>query len=117
DALPILSLADLIVLAGGVAIEQAAKAAGVYVEVPFAPGRVDASQEQTDVEAFRHMEPFADGFRNYLKAPSEVPAEHLLVDKAQLLTLTPPEMTALVGGLRALDARDRKSTRLNSSHV
>ncbi|WP_125076607.1 catalase/peroxidase HPI [Pseudoxanthomonas sp. SGT-18] len=99
-----LSLADLIVLAGGVAIEQAAKAAGVYVEVPFAPGRVDASQEQTDVEAFRHMEPFADGFRNYLKAPSEVPAEHLLVDKAQLLTLTPPEMTALVGGLRALDA-------------
>ncbi|TWH09494.1 catalase/peroxidase HPI [Pseudoxanthomonas taiwanensis] len=101
---PQVRLADLIVLAGGVAIEQAAKAAGVYVEVPFAPGRVDASQEQTDVEAFRHMEPFADGFRNYLKAPSEVPAEHLLVDKAQLLTLTPPEMTALVGGLRALDA-------------
>ncbi len=99
-----LSLADLMVLAGGVAIEQAAKAAGVYVEVPFAPGRVDAAQEQTDVESFRHMEPFADGFRNYIKGPSEVPAEHLLVDKAQLLTLTAPEMTALVGGLRALDA-------------
>src|SRR5690606_8953453 len=99
-----LSLADLVVLAGGVAIEQAAKAAGVYAEVPFTPGRVDASQEQTDVDSFRHMEPFADGFRNYLKAPSEVPAEHLLVDKAQLLTLTAPEMTALVGGLRVLDA-------------
>src|SRR5690606_4551780 len=99
-----LSLAALVVLAGGVAIEQAAKAAGVYAEVPFTPGRVDASQEQTDVDSFRHMEPFADGFRNYLKAPSEVPAEHLLVDKAQLLTLTAPEMTALVGGLRVLDA-------------
>src|SRR5690606_9512629 len=99
-----LSLADLVVLAGGVAIEQAAKAAGVYAEVPFTPGRVDASQEQTDVDSFRHMEPFADGFRNYLKAQSEVPAEHLLIDKAQLLTLTAPEMTALVGGLRVLDA-------------
>ncbi|WP_028916197.1 catalase/peroxidase HPI [Pseudoxanthomonas sp. J35] len=99
-----LSLADLVVLAGGVAIEQAAKAAGVYVEVPFTPGRVDAAQEQTDVDSFRHMEPFADGFRNYIKGPSEVPAEHLLVDKAQLLTLTAPEMTVLVGGLRALDA-------------
>lgn len=99
-----LSLADLIVLAGNVAIEQAAKAAGVYAEVPFTPGRLDASQEQTDVDSFRHMEPFADGFRNYLKAQSEVPAEHLLIDKAQLLTLTAPEMTALVGGLRVLDA-------------
>ena len=99
-----LSLADLIVLAGGVGVEQAAKAGGVTVEVPFAPGRVDASQEQTDVDAFTHMEPFADGFRNYLKGPSQVPAEHLLVDKAQLLTLTAPEMTVLVGGLRALDA-------------
>src|SRR5690606_19050750 len=99
-----LSLADLIVLAGNVAIEQAAKAAGIYAEVPFTPGRVDASQEQTDVDSFRHMEPFADGFRNYLKAQSEVPAEHLLIDKAQLLTLTAPEMTALVGGLRVLDA-------------
>ena len=99
-----LSLADLIVLAGGVAIEQAAKAAGVSVEVAFSPGRVDASLEQTDVDSFRHMEPFADGFRNYLKGASAVPAEHLLVDKAQQLTLTAPEMTALVGGLRVLDA-------------
>ena len=99
-----LSLADLIVLAGGVGIEQAAAAAGFPVEVPFTPGRVDATQEQTDVESFTHMEPFADGFRNYLKAASEVPAEHLLVDRAQLLTLTAPEMTALVGGLRVLDA-------------
>lgn len=99
-----LSLADLIVLAGGVGIEQAAAAAGFPVEVPFTPGRVDATQEQTDVESFTHMEPFADGFRNYLKAASKVPAEHLLVDRAQLLTLTAPEMTALVGGLRVLDA-------------
>ncbi|HWV16981.1 MAG TPA: catalase/peroxidase HPI [Rhodocyclaceae bacterium] len=99
-----LSLADVIVLAGGVGIEMAAKAAGSSVEVPFAAGRVDASAEQTDVESFAHLEPFADGFRNYLKAPSEVPAEHLLVDKAQLLTLTAPEMTALIGGLRVLGA-------------
>jgi catalase-peroxidase len=99
-----LSLADLIVLAGGVGIEQAATAAGFSVEVPFAPGRVDALEEQTDVESFSYLEPFADGFRNYQKAPSAVPAEHLLVDKAQLLTLTAPEMTALVGGLRVLGA-------------
>jgi catalase-peroxidase len=99
-----LSLADIIVLAGNVGIEQAAAAAGFSVEVPFAPGRVDALEEQTDVESFHHLEPFADGFRNYLKAPSKVPAEHLLVDKAQLLTLTAPEMTALVGGLRVLGA-------------
>ena len=99
-----LSLADLIVLAGGVAIEQAATAAGYSVAVPFTPGRVDAQQEHTDVESFAFLEPFADGFRNYLKASSAVPAEHLLVDKAQLLTLTAPEMTALVGGLRVLDA-------------
>ncbi|MDE2315312.1 MAG: catalase/peroxidase HPI, partial [Xanthomonadaceae bacterium] len=98
------SLADVIVLAGGVGIEMAAKAAGVAVEVPFSPGRVDASAEQTDIESFGHLEPFADGFRNYLKATSGVPAEHLLVDKAQLLTLTAPEMTALVGGLRVLGA-------------
>jgi len=98
------SLADLIVLAGCAAVEQAAKAAGVAVTVPFAPGRMDASAEQTDVESFAVLEPFADGFRNYLKAPSAVPAEHLLVDRAQLLTLTPPEMTVLVGGLRALGA-------------
>ncbi|MBI4937158.1 MAG: catalase/peroxidase HPI [Nitrosomonadales bacterium] len=99
-----MSLADVIVLAGGVGIEMAAKAAGMLVEVPFAPGRVDASAEQTDVESFQYLEPYADGFRNYLKARSAVPAEHLLVDKAQLLTLTAPEMTALIGGLRVLGA-------------
>eukprot|EP01006_Ploeotia_vitrea_P039710 TRINITY_DN66371_c11_g1_i1.p2 TRINITY_DN66371_c11_g1~~TRINITY_DN66371_c11_g1_i1.p2 ORF type:complete len:722 (-),score=452.32 TRINITY_DN66371_c11_g1_i1:115-2280(-) len=99
-----LSLADIIVLAGGVGIEQAAKAAGQEVEVPFTPGRVDAEEKHTDVESFEFLEPFADGFRNYLKAPSEVPAEHLLVDKAQQLTLTAPEMTALIGGLRVLGA-------------
>ena len=102
-----LSLADVIVLAGGVGIELAAKAAGTTVEVPFTPGRVDATPEQTDVESFQHLEPYADGFRNYVNASmarSGVPAEHLLVDKAQLLTLTAPEMTALVGGLRVLGA-------------
>ncbi len=102
-----LSLADVIVLAGGVGIELAAKAAGTAVEVPFAPGRVDATAEQTDVESFQHLEPMADGFRNYVNtkmAKSGIPAEHLLVDKAQLLTLTAPEMTALVGGLRVLGA-------------
>jgi catalase-peroxidase len=98
------SLADLIVLGGCSAIEQAARDAGASVSVPFHPGRTDATQEQTDVDSFAPMEPFADGFRNYLKGPSEVPAEHLLVDKAQLLTLTAPEMTALVGGLRVLGA-------------
>jgi len=98
------SLADLIVLGGCAAIEQAARDAGASVSVPFHPGRTDATQEQTDVDSFAPMEPFADGFRNYLKGPSEVPAEHLLVDKAQLLTLTAPEMTALVGGLRVLGA-------------
>lgn len=99
-----LSLADVIVLAGGVGVEQAAKAAGVSVDVPFAPGRVDAAQDQTDVESFAVMEPMADGFRNYYKGPAGVPVEHLLVDKAQQLTLTAPEMTALVGGLRVLGA-------------
>jgi len=98
------SLADLIVLGGCAAVEQAAKAAGHAVDVPFAPGRTDASQEQTDVESFAVLEPTADGFRNYLKGPSRVPAEELLLDKAQLLTLTAPEMTVLIGGLRALDA-------------
>ncbi|MGR4876386.1 catalase/peroxidase HPI [Pseudoxanthomonas sp. LARHCG66] len=96
------SLADLIVLAGGVGVEQAAKAGGIDVSVPFQPGRTDARQDQTDVESFAVLEPFADGFRNYLKGRSVVPAEHLLVDRAQLLTLTAPEMTALVGGLRVL---------------
>ncbi|MCS7012195.1 MAG: catalase/peroxidase HPI [Chloroherpetonaceae bacterium] len=99
-----ISLADLIVLGGCAAVEKAAKAAGVEITVPFAPGRNDATQEQTDVQSFEVLEPFADGFRNYLKAKSVVPAEHLLVDKAQLLTLTAPEMTVLVGGMRALNA-------------
>jgi catalase-peroxidase len=98
------SLADLIVLAGCAGVEQAAKKAGVAVKVPFAPGRMDASQAQTDVEAFGNLEPLADGFRNYLKGKFAVPAEALLVDKAQLLTLTAPEMTVLVGGLRVLGA-------------
>ena len=98
------SLADLIVLAGCAGVEQAAKKAGVAVKVPFAPGRMDASQAQTDVESFAVLEPLADGFRNYLKGKFEVPAEALLVDKAQLLTLTAPEMTVLVGGLRVLGA-------------
>lgn len=97
------SLADLIVLAGGAAIERAAKDAGHPVEVPFTPGRSDATQEQTDVEAFAVLEPLADGFRNYQKAKYSVSAEEMLVDRAQLLTLTAPEMTALVGGLRVLD--------------
>jgi catalase-peroxidase len=98
------SLADLIVLAGCAGVEQAAKKAGVAVKMPFAPGRMDASQAQTDVEAFGNLEPLADGFRNYLKGKFEVPAEALLVDKTQLLTLTAPEMTVLVGGLRVLGA-------------
>ncbi len=97
------SLADLIVLAGCAGVEQAAKKAGVHVEVPFKPGRTDATQEQTDVEAFAVLEPIADGFRNYLKGEFAVSAEALLVDKAQLLTLTAPEMTVLVGGLRVLE--------------
>jgi catalase-peroxidase len=98
------SLADLIVLGGDAAIEQAAKNAGHAVEVPFAPGRTDATQEQTDEESFGVLEPIADGFRNYQKAKYSVSAEELLVDKAQLLTLTAPEMTVLVGGMRALNA-------------
>ncbi len=98
------SLADLIVLGGCAAVEQAAKAAGQDVAVPFSPGRTDASQEQTDAESFAVLEPSADGFRNFLKGPSRVPAEERLLDKAQLLTLTAPEMTVLIGGLRALNA-------------
>jgi len=97
------SLADLIVLAGCAGVEQAAKNAGQDVTVPFSPGRMDASQEQTDVEAFDVLEPIADGFRNYQKTRYTVSAEELLVDKAQLLTLTPPEMTVLVGGMRVLN--------------
>ncbi|NKJ04506.1 catalase/peroxidase HPI [Rhizobium sp. SG741] len=98
------SLADLIVLGGSVAIEQAAKKAGHDVVVPFTPGRTDASQEQTDVDAFAVLEPIADGFRNYQRGVYTVSSEELLIDKAQLLTLTAPEMTVLVGGLRALNA-------------
>ena len=103
------SLADLIVLAGSAAVEQAAKNAGVNISVPFAPGRMDASQEQTDVESFGFLEPNADGFRNYLKNSYRVPAEALLIDKAQLLTLSAPEMTVLVGGLRVLGVNDGQS--------
>ncbi|WP_244829768.1 catalase/peroxidase HPI [Caballeronia sp. TF1N1] len=99
------SIADLIVLAGGVAIEQAADKAGHEVSVPFKPGRMDASQDQTDLESVGMLEPAADGFRNYLKQKYGVPAEALLIDKAQLLNLTAPEMTALVGGLRVLNVR------------
>ncbi|MEJ2304058.1 MAG: catalase/peroxidase HPI [Anaerolineales bacterium] len=98
------SLADLIVLGGCAAVEQSAKNAGYDVTVPFSPGRTDASQEQTDVESFAVLEPAADGFRNYLKAKYAVSAEELLVDRAQLLTLTAPEMTVLVGGMRVLNA-------------
>jgi catalase-peroxidase len=107
------SLADLVVLGGCAAVEQAAKNAGHEVSVPFRPGRTDASQEQTDVESFAVLEPAADGFRNYLKAKSAVaavvPAEELLVDRAQLLTLTAPEMTVLIGGLRVLNANFGRS--------
>jgi catalase-peroxidase len=98
-----ISLADLIVLGGNVGVEQAAKKAGFDVTVPFAPGRTDASQEQTDVESFATLEPLADGFRNYVKVGIGIPSEMMLVDKAQLLTLTAPEMTVLVGGMRVLD--------------
>jgi len=98
------SLADLIVLAGCTGVEQAAKNAGHEVTAPFTPGRMDASQEQTDVDSFAFLEPVADGFRNYLKNPFSLSAEELMVDRAQLLTLTAPEMTVLVGGLRVLNA-------------
>ena len=106
-----ISLADLIVLAGNAGVEQAAKNAGHTVTVPFTPGRMDASQEQTDVESFGFLEPIADGFRNYLKGRYSVSAESLLIDKAQLLTLTAPEMTVLIGGLRVL-----KTNAGNTSH-
>ncbi len=103
------SLADLIVLGGSAAVEQAAKKAGLDVTVPFVPGRTDASEEQTDVESFTYLEPVADGFRNYLKDKYAVSAEELLIDRAQLLTLTAPEMAVLVGGLRVLGANHGKS--------
>ena len=103
------SLADLIVLGGSAAVEQAAKNAGHAVEVPFAPGRTDASQEQTDAASFAMLEPIADGFRNYQKPASAISAEELLIDKAQLLTLTAPEMTVLAGGMRVLGANTGQS--------
>src|SRR5208337_3283995 len=99
-----ISLADLIVLAGSAAVEAAAKKAGHDVKVPFAPGRTDASQEQTDVESFAVLEPRADGFRNYVRKGQDASAAELLVDRANLLTLTAPELTVLIGGLRALNA-------------
>lgn len=105
-----ISLADLIVLAGGAAVEQAAKDAGFDVEVPFTPGRVDASQEHTDVESFAALEPASDGFRNYLGKGNRLPAEYLLLDKANLLTLSAPELTVLVGGLRVLGANHQQSS-------
>jgi catalase-peroxidase len=104
-----ISLADLIVLGGCAAVEAAAKQAGHAVEVPFAPGRTDATQEMTDVDSFAVLEPKADGFRNYIRKEQTIPSEELLIDKAQLLTLTAPEMTVLVGGLRALNANYGKS--------
>ena len=99
-----ISVADLIVLGGNVAIEQAAQKAGHTVEVPFSAGRGDATQEQTDVDSFAVLEPASDGFRNYLKTQYTLSAEELLIDHAQLLTLTAPEMTVLVGGMRVLNA-------------
>jgi len=103
------SLADLIVLGGSAAVEQAAKSAGHDVVVPFAPGRADASQNQTDVEAFEVLEPRGDGFRNYLRAGEKLPAETLLVERANLLRLSAPEMTVLVGGMRVLNANYRQT--------
>lgn len=98
------SLADLIVSAGNAGVEQATANARYPIEVPFTPGRMDATQEQTDIASFELLEPMADGFRNYLKTRYTISTEELLIDKAQLLTLTPPEMTVLVGGMRALNA-------------
>jgi catalase-peroxidase len=106
-----ISLADLIVLSGCAAIEKAAKGAGHDVKIPFTPGRMDASQEQTDAHSFAPLEPAADGFRNYFRGKQGLSAEELLVDRAQLLTLTAPEMTVLIGGLRVLGANDGKSAK------
>ncbi len=112
------SLADLIVLAGCASVEKAAKNAGHNVTVPFKSGRMDASQEQTDVESFAALEPVADGFRNYLKGKYSASAEELLVDRAQLLTLTAPEMTVLIGGMRVLNTNFGRtnSAYLRSDH-
>ena len=105
-----ITFADTVVLAGNVGVEQAAAAAGVTVEVPFTPGRGDATQEQTDVESFAWLEPKADGFRNFERSDAKLPAEYLLVDKANLLNLSAPELTVLVGGLRVLGANTAAST-------
>ncbi|HYD20204.1 MAG TPA: peroxidase family protein, partial [Flavipsychrobacter sp.] len=99
-----ISLADMIVLAGCAGVKKAAKDAGYSIKVPFTPGRMDATQEQTDVESMGYLEPRADGFRNYRKSKDPVSTEELLIDKAQLLTLTAPELTVLLGGMRAMDA-------------
>jgi catalase-peroxidase len=104
------SLADLIVLGGCAAVERAAADGGRAVAVPFTPGRTDASQEQTDTESFAALEPRADGFRNYLSKGNQLPAEYLLVDRANLLSLSAPEMTVLVGGLRSIGANAKQST-------
>ncbi|CAM5439558.1 Catalase-peroxidase OS=Streptomyces antimycoticus OX=68175 GN=katG PE=3 SV=1 [Streptomyces antimycoticus] len=103
------SLADLIVLGGAAAVEKAAKDAGYDIEVPFTPGRVDATEEQTDAESFVALEPTSDGFRNYVGKGNRLPAEYLLLDRANLLTLSAPEMTVLVGGLRVLGANYQQS--------
>src|SRR5262249_4968054 len=103
------SLADLIVLGGCAAVEEAAKRAGYNVKVPFSPGRTDASQEWTDVESFSVLEPIGDGFTNYLRNGHGIPPEEILVDRAQLLTLTAPEMSVLFGGMRALNANFEQS--------
>jgi len=106
-----ISLADLVVLAGCAGVEKAARDAGYDVQVPFSPGRTDASQDQTDAESFAPLEPTADGFRNYLGKGYRLPAEYLLLDRANLLTLSAPEMTVLVGGLRVLGANTQQSPR------
>ena len=106
-----ISMADIIVLGGAAAIEEAARRAGYEISVSFVPGRVDAAEEHTDVSSFTYLEPVADGFRNYIKEECDIPAEYLLLDKAQLLGLTLPEMTVLIGGMRVLDANYA-----NSSH-
>ena len=110
-----ISLADLIVLAGNVGVETAAKAAGFDVKVPFTPGRTDASQEQTDADSFKWLKPKADAFRNWYPADAGTPPDELMIDRAQLLTLTIPEMTVLVGGLRAIGA-NYGSTQARRAH-
>jgi len=113
-----ISMADMIVLAGSAAVEKAAKDAGFAIPVPFTPGRMDASQDQTDINGQNVLEPIADGFRNYLKSQYTIPTEQLLVDKAQLLNLTAPEMTVLVGGMRVLGANyDRSKTGVFTNRI